>query len=125
MKFRLARHTDDLQGLITFYVEFLGLETLGSFTNHDGYNGVFIGKKEGDWHLEFTSSMDAAKHFPDEDDLLVFYCSNDAEYEAIRSRLAKGKVKQIASKNPYWNKHASCYKDPDGFRIIIAKQKLT
>lgn len=121
MKFRVARHTMDLQKMLFFYVNLVGLEILGSFTGHDDYNGVFIGKKDLDWHLEFTSSSEAPQHHSDEDDLLVFYCSSNAEYDKIQSRLADGNVPPISSKNPYWNVHGSCYKDPDGFRIILVK----
>jgi catechol 2,3-dioxygenase-like lactoylglutathione lyase family enzyme len=124
MKLRIARHTEDLQKMISFYTEHIGLEVLGSFQDHDGYDGVFIGSKENDWHLEFTRSKEAPHHDSDEDDLLVFYSKNDKEYDAIIERLSTQSTPQFLPKNPYWKTNASCYLDPDGFRVIIAKSKV-
>jgi hypothetical protein len=46
MTFRFARHTNNLEQLKSFYIYILGLELLGGFENHNGYDGVFIGKQE-------------------------------------------------------------------------------
>ncbi len=43
MKFRYARHTDDIKPLINFYTQVIGLEVIGSFENHANYDGVFLG----------------------------------------------------------------------------------
>jgi catechol-2,3-dioxygenase len=43
MKFRYARHTNDLKSIVDFYTKIIGLKKLGSFENHSNYNGVFIG----------------------------------------------------------------------------------
>ena len=56
MTFRYARHTNNLEQLKSFYIDVLGLELLGGFENHDGYDGAFIGKQDENWHLEFTQS---------------------------------------------------------------------
>ncbi|TSJ44155.1 hypothetical protein FO440_08280 [Mucilaginibacter corticis] len=72
MKLRVARHTSNLKPLISFYTTVLGLDVIGSFTDHAGYDGVFIGGKNSEWHLEFTTSANNADHHADEDDLLVF-----------------------------------------------------
>lgn len=45
MIFRNARHTKNLKSIIQFYTSVLELEVLGSFENHNGYDGVFIGKE--------------------------------------------------------------------------------
>lgn len=55
MIFRNARHTHNLNSIIKFYTTILKLEVLGNFKNHNGYDGVFLGKENTDWHLEFTS----------------------------------------------------------------------
>jgi catechol 2,3-dioxygenase-like lactoylglutathione lyase family enzyme len=44
MKFRVARHTNDLDKIKTFYTTVLGFEVLGSFEDHDSYDGLFLGK---------------------------------------------------------------------------------
>ena len=52
MTFRMARHTVDLQAIEIFYTSIVGLEKLGGFQNHDGYNGIFLGHPYQDWHLQ-------------------------------------------------------------------------
>ena len=77
MKFRVARHTSKIDTIINFYHSILGFDILGSFENHDGYDGVFLGLKDENWHLEFTISETSPNHHPDEDDLLVFYANSE------------------------------------------------
>jgi catechol 2,3-dioxygenase-like lactoylglutathione lyase family enzyme len=120
MKFRSARHTNDLAPIIAFYTEMLGLQVLGQFEGHAGYDGVFLGYPENDWHLEFTVSGEAALHHPDEDDLLVFYAASAAEYESILLRFADRGILPVDPKNPYWKSNGTTYADPDGYRLVIA-----
>jgi catechol 2,3-dioxygenase-like lactoylglutathione lyase family enzyme len=119
MKFRVARHTTNLQALIDFYTQNLDLEVLGSFENHSNYDGVFLGKKGLDWHLEFTISPDLPIHQADEDDLLVFYTETLAEFNHIKANFDWHQQAPIAAKNPYWEQHALTYLDPDGFRVVV------
>lgn len=58
MNFRYARHTRDLNKIERFYTEVVGLENLGGFKNHSGYDGLFLGHRNTSWHLEFTVSED-------------------------------------------------------------------
>lgn len=120
MKLRVARHSVNLEHIIWFYRDLLGLEVLGSFEDHNGYNGVFIGLKGMEWHLEFTTSAQLPKHEPDEDDLLVFYQHSVAEYEALKQRLETHNATILTAKNPYWNTNGCMYLDPDGYRVLIA-----
>lgn len=122
MKFRVARHTENLKPIIDFYCNNLGLKILGSFENHDNYDGIFIGMPNSDWHLEFTVSDEMPKHEPDEDDLLVFYPENEKEFEEIVAKFEWNNIQSTTSKNPYWNANGVTYSDPDGFRIVIAKK---
>ncbi len=43
MKLRVAGHTKDLELIIKYYRDILGLEIIGEFKNHNNYDGVFIG----------------------------------------------------------------------------------
>ena len=104
MKFRLARHTNSLPPLVEFYTQNLELEILGEFKSHDNYDGVFLGKKGMDWHLEFTVSDDRPQHQSDEDDLLVFYVDNDAEFNRIQANFKKNPHKTGLVK--LWRKSA-------------------
>jgi|SRR6218665_1902969 len=122
MTFRSTRHTTDLQQIVDFYCGILGFEILGKFENHDFYDGVFIGIPNSDWHLEFTVSDELPKHQPDEDDLLVFYVENETEYVNLQQKFEHKNILSIPPKNPYWAINGMTYKDPDGFRIVIAKK---
>ncbi|WP_413532037.1 hypothetical protein [Empedobacter brevis] len=73
MQFRIARHTKQIDKITTFYTRIFNLEILREFHNHNGYDGIFIGKPNLDWHLEFTTTHKEVNHYFDEDDCLVFY----------------------------------------------------
>lgn len=124
MKFRQARHTNQLAPIIDFYTEIIGLSNLGSFENHEGYDGVFIGpkdsfmKKDG-WHLEFTVSWEQPLHRPDEDDLMVFYPNTTEEFEQIIVKLQSANIKRYRPKNKYWQRNGVAILDPDGYGVII------
>lgn len=124
MNFRFARHTNDLEKIKSFYTNILGLEILGSFENHDSYDGVFIGKPNLDWHLEFTESDEIVTFNFNEDDVLVFYPKTLKEYELILETIQKHKIQFIKAKNPYWNSNGKMIVDPDGYRIIVSPLKI-
>ncbi len=123
MKFRYARHTTNLDSIKTFYVDLLGFEILGSFESHDQYDGLFMGKKGADWHLEFTVSPTKPNHQPDEDDLLVFYFDTEEERAQRVSIIENAGIKSVNAINPYWNENAITYEDPDGFNVVLALVK--
>jgi catechol 2,3-dioxygenase-like lactoylglutathione lyase family enzyme len=119
MKFRHARHTTDLKLIQTFYQDILGLELLSSFNDHDGYDGIFLGKQNADWHLEFTTSDEEPQHTNDEDDCLVFYVSAN-EQQIIRQRCHNTNISILKAKNPYWNSNCLVIHDPDDYTVIVA-----
>ena len=99
MKFRLARHTNRLDQLKDFYVNLIGLSVLGEFKNHSGYDGVFIGNANLDWHLEFTQTGELVDHKFDEDDILVFYPETHSEYDNLLERINSLQVVKLI---PSW-----------------------
>ncbi|MFL9484467.1 VOC family protein [Chitinophagaceae bacterium LWZ2-11] len=121
MKLRVARHTTDLQTIITFYQNILGLEILGSFKDHNNYDGVFLGIKDENWHLEFTISDELPDHKPDADDLLVFYPKTKEQYHELVTKLKAANIQESVAKNPYWRENGITFLDPDGFGIVIVK----
>lgn len=125
MNFRYARHTQKIESLIYFYTSVLNFEVLGKFENHNGYDGVFLGIKGENWHLEFTQSEEKPDSKFDEDDALVFYPTMQKEYDEILENLQKFEVPILEPKNPYWKDKAICFEDCDHYKIIISKEKLT
>lgn len=120
MTFRFARHTNNLEQLKSFYIDILGLELLGGFENHNGYDGVFIGKSTENWHLEFTKSDEIVSFNFGDEDILVFYPNNKLEFELIHDRIESHSIKFINSKNSYWNENGKMLLDPDGYRVVIS-----
>ena len=125
MKLRVARHTNNLKAIVTFYTSVLGFEVTGTFEDHNNYDGVFLKLGSQDWHLEFTTTKISATHHFDEDDLLVLYPETLAEYIAIEKRINALDIQLEQAKNPYWQENGIMIKDPDGFRIIISNQTIT
>ncbi|MEZ4853369.1 VOC family protein [Flavobacterium sp.] len=124
MTFRFARHTNSLEKLKKFYTQVLHFEILGSFENHNGYNGIFIGKQNQNWHLEFTENQEKIEFTFGEDDMLVFYPQTQIEYQDIINSIIENNVQLIKSKNPYWNENGKMFLDPDGYRIVVSKLKV-
>ena len=52
---RVARHTERLDEIVAFYRDGLGLEEIGGFRDHQGYDGVFLALPGTGAHLEFTA----------------------------------------------------------------------
>jgi catechol 2,3-dioxygenase-like lactoylglutathione lyase family enzyme len=124
MTFRFARHTNNLEQLKSFYCNVLGLEILGGFENHNGYDGVFIGKPNENWHIEFTQSEEVVSFNFGEEDILVFYPNNKMEYELIVQNLKLHHIEILQAKNSYWNDNGILILDPDGYRIVISHIKI-
>ena len=124
MEFRYARHTQKIESLIYFYTSVLNFEILGKFENHDGYDGVFLGIKGENWHLEFTQNEEKPQSHFDEDDALVFYTKTQESYDEILENLKKFEVPLLEPKNPYWRDKGVCFEDCDHYKIIISKEKI-
>ena len=115
---RLARPARDLTRSTRFYRDLIGLAPVGSFENHDGYDGVFFALPGGA-ELELTAGPAQPASSTDED-LLVLYVRTWAEVEAVGARLTAAGVTMIPNRNPYWNRSGLTFLDPDGYRLVIA-----
>lgn len=124
MKFRVARHTNDLEKIKHFYTNVLGFDVLGSFENHNDYDGIFLGKPNLEWHLEFTKSSEVVVFNYNEDDILVFYPETKKDYESLIKNIQNQNITFIEAKNPYWNENGKMILDPDGYRIVISNLKV-
>ena len=118
---RVARPTDKLREIEHFYCEGVGLQKLGSFENHDGYNGLLIGLPGAGYHLEFTQHATGSPcPAPTRDNLLVLYIPSIAHIDLIVNRLEQMGYPEVAPDNPYWKgKGAVTVEDPDGWRLVL------
>lgn len=117
---RVARPTDDIERLLPFYTDGLGLEVLGSFEDHDGFDGVMLGRPGAPYHLEFTRSRHhAAGRAPTQDNLLVFYLPDAEAWAAACERMADAGFQPEPSFNPYWDVRGKTFEDPDGYRVVL------
>lgn len=117
MKLRIARHTDRLDEVVAFYRDRVGLPEIGRFHDHDGYDGVFLEIPGTGAHLELTTGGDHAAPGPHPESLLVLYLDSPAELDALAQRIA---LPPVIPANPYWQKNARAYADPDGFQLLLA-----
>jgi catechol 2,3-dioxygenase-like lactoylglutathione lyase family enzyme len=121
---RVARPTDHLEEVIRFYTEGIGLSILGSFEDHDGFDGVMLGLPGAAYHLEFTRKHGhSAGRAPTQDNLLVFYISDKQEWLNATERMVANGYKPVASFNPYWDRLGQTYEDPDGYRVVIQNSR--
>jgi hypothetical protein len=103
-----------------FYGDILGLEEIGSFCGHAGYDGVMFGCPERAFHLEFTTCDACEIPRWSAESLLVLYVPDVGEYDRILARLVASNAPQVESDNPYWQRHSKTFLDPDGRRVVLA-----
>jgi catechol 2,3-dioxygenase-like lactoylglutathione lyase family enzyme len=117
---RVARPTDDLAAVINFYSDGLGFEVLAQFQDHEGFDGVMLGHTGAGYHLEFTWKKDhRAGRAPTQDNLLVFYLPDEAEWKKAVKRLEDYGYAPVKSFNPYWDQKGKTFEDPDGYRVVL------
>jgi catechol 2,3-dioxygenase-like lactoylglutathione lyase family enzyme len=117
---RVARPSRDLDAATRFYTMGLGFEVLGRFFDHSGFDGVMLGHQGWPYHLEFTRRRDEpATPCGTDEDLLVLYLPDRAEWEAAVQRLHASGARSVPSSNPYWSTHGLTFQDPDGYRIVL------
>jgi catechol 2,3-dioxygenase-like lactoylglutathione lyase family enzyme len=117
MRLRVARHTDNLEAVVGFYRDVVGLPEVGRFVDHAGYDGVILDVPGTQTHLEFTTGggLEAAPAHPE--NLLVLYFDDVASRDALAERTGQEPVRP---ENPYWERHALTFADPDGCQLVLA-----
>lgn len=117
---RVARPTDQLEAVVRFYTEGLGLASLGTFEDHDGFDGVMLGTPGAAYHLEFTRKRGhVAGRAPSADNLLVFYLPDADQWRDALERMHTAGYDPVPSFNPYWDRVGRTFEDPDGYRVVL------
>jgi len=119
-KLRVARPTDDIDALIPFYRDGLGLTVLGRFQEHDGFDGIMFGAASSPYHFEFTRAHGhLAGRAPSRDHLIIFYLPDAEAWRGAVERLGNAGFDPVASFNPYWDRRGVTFEDPDGYRVVL------
>jgi catechol 2,3-dioxygenase-like lactoylglutathione lyase family enzyme len=123
---RVARPTDDIEALLPFYRDGLGLSVLFRFSDHDGFDGVMLGGPGAPYHFEFTTARGHnAGPAPSQDHLLVFYLPDEAEWRAAVDRMRAAGFAPVPAFNPYWDRQGTTFEDPDGYRVVLQNAAWT
>ena len=104
------------------YCRGLGYVVLGSFEDHDGFDGVMVGAPGGAYHFEFTfCRAHPLKPAPTAEDLVVLYLPQDEDWESACRRMLAAGFRPVASFNPYWDVRGRTFADDDGYRVVLQK----
>ena len=119
---RIARPVSDLERTQALYSHGLGLQVLGSFADHEGFDGVMLGLPGGAFHLEFTHCHTAhVTPTPTPEDLLVLYLPDPQEWTARCDAMLAAGFEPVTSFNPYWDVNGRTFQDADGYRVVIQR----
>lgn len=113
-----------------FYTDGLGLSTIGSFNNHEGFDGIMLGKADGvllgepayQWRLEFTYQHGVTvERAPTKEHLLVFYEPDEEEWKKLVKKVLDAGGNRVKSHNPYWEVEGKgfTFEDPEGWRVVL------
>lgn len=117
---RVARPTNQIDKLLEFYHDGLGLKKIGEFRGHEGYDGLMLGLPDNSCHLEFTQTEEPADlPAPSKENLLVFYLPNIFERDRIAASLRRMGYPETEPENPYWARGGITVEDPDGWRVVL------
>ena len=102
------------------YAAGLGLQVIGDFQDHAGFDGVMLGHAGAAYHFEFTyCRTHPVVPTPTPEDLIVFYLPELAEWENACANMLAAGFKQVASLNPYWDAQGRTFEDDDGYRTVL------
>jgi hypothetical protein len=123
---RVARPTDHLAAIADMYATGLGFTVLAAFHDHDGFDGIILGRPHQPYHLEFTTQRGhQVGKAPTQDHLLVFYLPNQDEWEASCAQMLAAGFQRVLSYNPYWEAQGQTFEDLDGYRVVLQNAAWT
>ena len=117
---RIARPVHDLSRTQQQYCAGLGLRLLDRFEDHDGFDGIMLGREHACYHFEFTRNrLHPVVPTPTVEDLVVFYLADRNAYAAACQRMQAAGFRPVPAFNPYWDNHGLTFVDGDGYRIVL------
>jgi catechol-2,3-dioxygenase len=126
---RIARPTTDLGRIRSFYEQVVGLAVIGTFADHEGFDGSILALSDGRMQLELVHSPNGDVPSPSVEDALVLYHRSIRAADALIARLRAAGAHEVAGDdptlNPYWPRTgASVFVDPDGYRLVAAVEEV-
>lgn len=121
-RFRIMRPTTKYEAVIAFYEQGVGLNKLGEFVDHDGYDGTMLGLPVEAYHLEIIQTREGDPNpCLNKDNGLVFYIEDPDELAAVVARIEAMGYSPVEAKNPWWGDHGSVtFEDPDGWPVVLS-----
>lgn len=121
---RVARPTDRLDDIASMYISGLGFTLLGSFKDHNGFDGAILGHPDHAYHLEFTHHIGTSvgRAFT-KDNLLVFYIPDHKEWVVSCESMERAGFSLVTSYNPYWDAVGKTFEDLDGYRVVLQNEE--
>ena len=117
---RIARPVTDLNRAKAMYCAGLGLRVVGSFEDHEGFDGVMLGRDGLNYHFEFTHCRrHPVAPSPTSEDLAVFYIPDALEWQSACASMQAAGFQRVAPFNPYWDVRGCTFEDPDGYCVVL------
>ena len=117
---RIARPVRALEPSAAMYCKGLGLQEIGRFEDHAGFDGVMLGQAGCPYHFEFTHCRThPVAPAPTAEDLLVFYVPDATEWQRMCAAMLDAGFVDVAPFNPYWQQRGRSFADLDGYRVVL------
>lgn len=117
---RVARPTDQLDRIAAMYRDGLGFDVIADWRDHSGIDGTVLGHRALGYQIEFTQEpAHKVGRAPTEDNLLVFYILDAADWRAASERMEAAGFLLVSSRNPYWDRGGRTFEDADGYRVVL------
>jgi hypothetical protein len=106
--------------ILKFYRDGVGLDLLGEFHDHDGFDGIMLGRAHAPYHLEFTQlTGHVVANAPSQDNLLVFYLPDADDYRQALERMTAHGFSAVPAFNAYWDVKGATFEDGEGYRVVF------
>jgi catechol 2,3-dioxygenase-like lactoylglutathione lyase family enzyme len=121
---RVARPSDDLDAVVRFYRDGLGFDVLYEFRDHDGFDGVMLGRPGAAYHLEFTTERRPSSGTrADRGQPPGLLPARRGGLAAAVARMEKAGHRPVKAFNPYWDRKGLTFEDPDGYRVVLQNEE--
>ena len=120
VQMRIARPSGQLERVVAFYRDGIGLPIIYSYVDDADYDGVIFGLPGKSVNLEITRHHgDGPCPNPPPDNLLVLYILDRPAIDDLVGRLREMGHTPVAPRNSYWAEKGVTIPDPDGWNVVL------